>query len=339
MPRRARIDAAGALHHIICRGIERRKIFLTHSDRDDFLVRLGTVLAETGTPCYAWALMGNHFHLLLRSGNAPVAKVMSRLLTGYAGSFNRRHRRSGHLFQNRYKSVLCEEDAYFLELVRYIHLNPLRAEAVAALDELDRYPFCGHGVVMGNHEKAWQDADSVLRMFGRGLSQARSAYREFVAEGIPLGRRPELTGGGLVRSAGGWQAVKALRRSRLHVLGDERILGSGDFVESVLSEQAERLHRRYEIEARGYDFAWLSGRVGEVFAIDPKELLSAGRQPRRVAARGLLCYWAVRELRMTTAEVARRIGITQSAVSRAVVRGERLAKENRFEMIPSNEEG
>ena len=119
MPRRARIDAAGALHHIICRGIERRKIFRTDFDRDDFLERLGSVLAETDTPCYAWALMANHFHLLLRTGNAPVSKVMGRLLTGYAGGFNRRHGRSGHLFQNRYKSILCDEDTYLLELVRY----------------------------------------------------------------------------------------------------------------------------------------------------------------------------------------------------------------------------
>ena len=125
MPRKARIDAAGALHHIICRGIERRKLFWTDFDRDDFLERLETVLVESGTPCYAWALMPNHFHLLLRTGNAPIFKVMSRILSGYAGCFNRRHRRSGHLFQNRYKSILCQEDTYLLALVRYIHLNPL----------------------------------------------------------------------------------------------------------------------------------------------------------------------------------------------------------------------
>jgi REP element-mobilizing transposase RayT len=124
MPRRARIDAPGALHHVICRGIERRKIFREDSDRNDFLKRLSTILGETQTPCYARALMPNHFHLLLRTGNTPSARVMRRLLSGYVGRFNRLHRRAGHLFQNRYKSILCQEEPYLLELVCYIHLNP-----------------------------------------------------------------------------------------------------------------------------------------------------------------------------------------------------------------------
>ena len=144
MPRKARIDAPGALHHIICRGIERRLIFREDFDRRDFVKRLGTILTETQTPCYAWSLMPNHFHLLLRTGSVPIASVMRRLLTGYAGSFNRRYRRHGHLFQNRYKSILCQEDAYLLNLVRYIHLNPLRAHVVESIQSLDEYEFCGH---------------------------------------------------------------------------------------------------------------------------------------------------------------------------------------------------
>ena len=127
MPRKARIDAPGALHHIICRGIERRKIFLNDIDRDDFVDRLSMIVSESETLCYAWALIPNHFHLLLKTGNTPIATVMRRLLTGYAVGFNHRHRRYGRLFQNRYKSILCQADPYLLELVRYIHLNPLRA--------------------------------------------------------------------------------------------------------------------------------------------------------------------------------------------------------------------
>jgi len=124
MPRKARIDAPGALHHIIVRGIERRKIFKDDTDRINFLDRLCKVLSETGTKCFAWALIPNHFHLLLRTGPGGLASLMRRLLTGYAVSFNRRHKRHGQLFQNRYKSFICQEDAYLKELVRYIHLNP-----------------------------------------------------------------------------------------------------------------------------------------------------------------------------------------------------------------------
>jgi len=116
MPRKARIDAPGALHHIIVRGIERRKIFLDDTDRNSFLDRLGATLKNTTTPCFAWALIPNHVHLLLRTGLTPLSTVMRRLLTGYAVYFNRRHHRHGHLFQNRYKSILCQEDAYLKEL-------------------------------------------------------------------------------------------------------------------------------------------------------------------------------------------------------------------------------
>jgi putative transposase len=108
MPRKARIDSPGALHHIICRGIERRKIFIDNADKNNLVARLGRVISETQTPCYAWALIDNHFHLLLKTGNMPIATLMRKLLTGYAVSFNLRHNRTGHLFQNRYKSILCQ---------------------------------------------------------------------------------------------------------------------------------------------------------------------------------------------------------------------------------------
>jgi putative transposase len=230
MPRRARIDAAGALQHIICRGIQRCRIYRDDSDRQDFLSRLGQILRETRTTCYAWALMPNHFHLLLRTGDVPISTVMKRLLTGYAVRFNWRHRRCGHLFQNRYKSILCQEDAYLLELVRYIHLNPLRAKLVVSMGELDRFEFCGQGIILGKQQKDWQDVDKLLGMFGKRVGEARRNYRAYVEQGIEVGRRADLIGGGLIRSCGGWKAVKALRRLRIHAKGDERILGESDFV-------------------------------------------------------------------------------------------------------------
>jgi REP element-mobilizing transposase RayT len=115
MSRKARIDAPGCLHHIITRCIERRLIYEDDTDRESFLIRLETILLDTRTACYAWALMPNHFHLLLRTGAVPLSTLMQRLLTGYAISDNHRHRRQGHLFQNRYKSILCQQEAYLLE--------------------------------------------------------------------------------------------------------------------------------------------------------------------------------------------------------------------------------
>ena len=154
MPRQSRLDAPGLLQHVMARGIERRDIFKDDKDRESFLDRLAIVLEETQTQCYAWALIPNHFHLFLRTGPTSLSKVMRRLMTGYAVTFNKRHKRSGHLFQNRYKSIICEEDPYLLELIRYIHLNPLRAKLVQDLKELDKYPWTGHSAILGHRQNA-----------------------------------------------------------------------------------------------------------------------------------------------------------------------------------------
>jgi len=333
MPRKARIDAPGALQHIICRGIERRKIFTDDADKNNFVARLGRVISEAQTPCYAWALIDNHFHLLMKTGNVPIATLMRRLLTGYAVSFNLRHKRSGHLFQNRYKSILCQEDAYLLELVRYIHLNPLRAGLVSSMHQLDRYRYCGHGVLMGKINSDWQETHYVLKLFGKRVSSARKGYRGFVEKGVKKGRRPDLTGGGLIRTAGGWAALKAYRRMKIHIKGDERILGDSDFVDSVLKEQNERLERGYRIQMQGYDFDKIVDRVAKTFELKPKEVLSNIKQRSRVKARSLLSYWAVKELKMTGADVARRLKMSKSAVSRAVVRGEKIASDMKLELF------
>ena len=127
---------------------------------------------------------------------------MRRLLTGYAQYFNRRYRRHGHVFQNRYKSILCQEDPYLLELVRYIHLNPLRAKTVFDFNALSAYPYCGHSVIMGKGTRIWQDSEYILGHFGKQRKTAQKAYQEYVREGIEKGKRPELVGGGLIRSLG-----------------------------------------------------------------------------------------------------------------------------------------
>jgi len=136
MPRQSRIDAPGALHHIMVRGIDRNRIFHDDKDREDFIGRFSGLVQETRTRCFAWALMNNHVHLLLRTGAVAITSIMRRLLTGYAITFNRRHRRNGHLFHNRYQSILCEQDPYLKQLVAYIHLNPLRAGIEADVSSL-----------------------------------------------------------------------------------------------------------------------------------------------------------------------------------------------------------
>ena len=207
------------------RGIEGKNVFKDNKDRDDFIERLGNILSDTSTPCYAFALMSNHVHLLLRTGLVPVAQVMRRLLTGYAVKFNRRHKRYGKLFQNRYKSILCQEDPYLLELVRYIHLNPLRADLIKDYDNLGQYKYCGHSYILGNNKNDWQDVDYVLRLFAKRQKTSIKRYLEHVSKGIEIGKRPDLTGGGLIRSLGGWAEVRKLQKSDIRMKSDERILG------------------------------------------------------------------------------------------------------------------
>ncbi len=324
MPRQARIDAPGALHHIICRGIERRNIFEDNTDRKRFLERLGSVLQKTSTPSYGWALIPNHFHILLKTGKEPIAQIMRRLLTGYAVTFNRRHRRCGRLFQNRYKSILCQENTYLLELVRYIHLNPIRAGIVKDLKSLDRYAYTGHSVIMGKRKNPWQDTDSVLQLFGKSQYAARKKYRDFVEKGIGRGRNPEMTGGGLLRSIGGWGVLKSMRRMKIHIKGDERILGDSDFVEKVLSQASEHVERRYRLKAEGWTLPKITERVAEIFGIEKDQVVVAGKQPDRVRARSVLAYWAIRDLGLTATEVGKHLGLSKSAVSRAATRGQKL---------------
>ena len=327
MPRQARIDTPDALHHIIVRGIERQKIFQNDNDRDDFIERLENILTKTSTACYAWALIPNHVHLLLRTGNIPIAGIMRRLLTGYAVSYNLKHNRSGHLFQNRYKSILCQEDPYFLELVRYIHLNPLRAGLVRDYAKLNRYPYSGHSTILGNYKNPWQDINYVLAFFDRSEGAARKQYKQYVEQGIEKGKRPDLVGGGLIRSLGGWAEAHKLTGKPESRKGDERILGDSDFVLDALAVHQDQLSQKYALKTQGFNLKRLAERVANIFNIPTEEIFRSGKYRKSVQARSAYCYWAVRELGETATALAKALKLTQPAVSIAVHRGELIVKE------------
>ncbi len=223
--------------------------------------------------------MPNHFHLLLATGKRPVYKVLHSVLFRYAAYFNRTHRRSGHLFQNRYKSVLCERDQYFRELVRYLHLNPVRARLVSHMRGLDHYRWSGHAVLMGEREAPWQDTATVLSLFGDREESARRAYRQFVQDGFTQGRRPELTGGGLLRSLGGWRGVLAAKREGRPDPGDERILGSGELVTEALRAAEEEMDRRRRRRKEGWKPREILERAAKEYGADLARL-RAGRRGR-----------------------------------------------------------
>lgn len=182
---------------------------------------------------------------------------------------------------------MCQEELYLKELVRYIHLNPILAGLVPDLAGLQLYHYCGHAALLGDAEVKWQETEYILTLFGTRVKSARRAYSAYMEEGLRQGRRPDLVGGGLVRSLGGWSEIK--RMEGCSTMSDERILGESGFVDRILSEAGEALERRYELKALGYDLQRVAERAAAVFGMEVAEIFSPGRQDSKVKARSLVC--------------------------------------------------
>jgi putative transposase len=329
MPRQARLDVPGALHHIMVRGIDKTDIFRDDQDRTLFLNRLGLTVSVGDNAVYAWALMRNHVHLLFRSGKSGISGTMRKLLTWYAQYFNRRHKRTGHLFENRYKSILCDEDNYLLVLVRYIHLNPLRVKVVKTIEELDRYSWTGHQTLIGRAKHPWMDVDTVLAQFAGTRKKAINEYRRFVREGAGQGTVKELTGGGLVRSQGGWsQVLSNQRRGKIEEF-DQRILGGGDFVHQVLKEAEERQLRQIKHQRTGKTLQKIIEEECRKGGISRTELQGGGRRRAVSGIRSTIALRARDELGSSAAAVAREVGVSTSAITKAMAAAEKEETQGR----------
>jgi putative transposase len=319
MPRQARLDTPGTLHHVIIRGIERRKIVNDDRDRRNFIFRMGSMALETETLIYAWALMTNHAHILLRSGASGLSRYMRRFLTGYAISYNCRHHRHGHLFQNRYKSIVCEEDPYFKELIRYIHLNPLRAKLVENITKLNSYRYCGHSVLIGRVKNDWQDRDYVLKWFGPKEGEAIRVYRRFIEKGIDQGRRHDLVGGGLIRSQGGWSAVNAIRHG-IREKSDERILGSGAFVEQLIQESDQVRKEQFAPHERMKRAVSYIEKICMKEKVSVEALKTGSRRQKVSMVRKQLAKKLVEGWGFSLTETGRYLGVTASAITKTLYR-------------------
>ncbi|MBM4259609.1 MAG: hypothetical protein FJ147_27390 [Deltaproteobacteria bacterium] len=321
MPRGPRLDAPEVLHHVMARGLARQVIFRDDQDRGDFVRRLATLAEADAWQVYAWAVMPNHFHLLVRMGSRPLARSMRSLLTGYAGMFNRRHHRSGHLFQNRYKSIVCEEELYLLALVRYLHLNPLRAGIVRDLAELGQYAYSGHAALVGTQHYPWQDTVTILKHFAATPARARQLYWAFVAEGEQQGHRPEFQGGGLRRSMGGWAAVQELRQGREGYRADERILGSSTFVEQVQREVQQNSDLRPLGRYQQLSAEELLAHVCRILSIPVEGMLGNGRQREVSRVREGVAYLWIEGLSRSGQPLAPLLGVRAESVYKAARRG------------------
>jgi len=311
MPRHGRIDIAGQLYHVIARGNERKAIFVEKEDYEDFIARFKASLERTGGKCLAWCLMPNHFHLLTLRGGKPLAELMRRLMTGYAVSFNIKHRRAGHLFQNRYKAIMCDEEEYLQELVAYIHLNPLRAKLVKDFDALEKYPGCGHGALMGRCKPDFLEREYVLSHFGNKVA----SYDAFIKERQNKYKRGEYSGGGLKKSMGGLLNVLGMGKDREAY--DDSILGHGDFVEEILKKAGEVPVAKKTSEAVLKEAAELSG-------VEQQEILRPGHGHKAAQARAIYCYMAKEAAGVDGTILCGQLGLSRSGISRLLEKGRRL---------------
>jgi putative transposase len=325
MPRQPRLNLPGLYYHLIVRGIERRRIFRKTSDYLDFLTRLGENLVASGCRCFAWALMPNHIHLLLLSGIRGLVDLMHPLLTGYAVTFNLKYRRVGYLFQNRYKSIICQEDPYFLELVRYIGLNAVRAGLVNTPEELVEYPWSSHGAMMGRRKIPWLEKDAVLSRFGSTTQSATLAYERFMLEGWNQGHQERLEGGGLIRSLGGLEQAQKWSGGKEKYTSDVRILGDGNFVEEILGLANIQEQQKAEIQ-NSYSFQQLQDAIASRTGVDPEALLSTDRTRSIAEARAMLAYAASEGLGWSGKEIGQWLTLSSGGVSQARDRGKRLAE-------------
>ena len=298
MARRPRVEFPGALYHVITRGNQRQKIFYDDQDRNKYLSLLQDFKEAYSFRVYAYVLMRNHVHLLMETARVPLSRIMQRLSSGYTQYFNRRHRLTGHLFQGRYKAILCDKDSYLLELSRYLHLNPVRVKVV---EDPGKYRWSSYGAYLGKRGgQDWLDSAEVLGYFGRREEEARRGYRRFVLDGIGQGHRDEY-----------YEAVEG------------RILGGKEFVEEVKARIGEKGRPRLKIKPE-----LLLKRVCKVLGKEPEEIVGGGKDRDRVRARELFSYLARTCTDLQVKSIAGVLKVDPTCVSRGVARAEgRVAKD------------
>lgn len=292
MARKPRVQFPGAFYHVLVRGNRREDIFFDDTDREEYLRRLRKARRRFNFTLYAYVLMPNHVHLLLETGHVPLSHIMQWLGTTYTQYFNRRHDKIGHLFQGRYKAILCDQDSYLLSLVRYIHLNPVRAGPVKDPAE---YSWSSHRTYLGLAHDSIIAPSLVLEQFGRDLTQALEAYQAYITQGVSEGHEPRY-----------YQVVDQL------FLGDER------FVARVKKQEGEpsKLHRSRVIGSLDE----LVRHVAQGLNVNVKVLRQPSKVRPLVEARDILSYIVREYTDQQGASLAGILNVDPSVISRGAER-------------------
>jgi REP element-mobilizing transposase RayT len=307
---------------VTVRSIEKRALFRDDRDRLAYLEYLTKAVRGFGSTVLAWSLMTNHVHLLIRTGARPLDRLMQILGTNYARYFNRRHRRRGYVFQGRYDSSLIEEDAYLLAAIRYVHLNPVKAGIVATVEQLVDYPWTGHGALMGHASPPFQDVAAVLSLFDDDLEEARRCLRDWMAADGPCDYEALLAAGGHQNLGGGAIVVSG---SPLH--RNARAAGSPDFADEVLRELEGQSATAVASRRRRWDLDRALIHVCAALKTDARAVRRGRRTQGASRARAAVAYLAHRDLGIPLSAMTSALGVSLSALSRALERGEKVAEE------------
>jgi putative transposase len=321
MPRKARIIVPGAFHHVMARGIDGRDLFKDDEDRHQFIKLLKEGLDLGGHRLYAWALLSNHYHLLIRVSDTSFSEMMRRLNSRYARFYSKKYQRRGYLFQDRYKSIVTQDQKYVEEIIRYIHLNPIRSGLCKGLKELKSFPWSGHRAIMGS--VAVEDKKTiheVLRRFGRNDQDARKAYVRFLEQGLSQ----KEVGGGI---------VDTLRKNNL---GTESILSSGswvigdqEFVKKVLEQDKQRKIRLARYSAEQVTLDDVAKKVGSALGVSIQQLRSRSRGGMASKARKVFSYVSRKAYEYPIKEIGRYLGICGPPVSMCIPEGEDIVKKEK----------
>ena len=310
MPRQARVDVPGQCYHVMSRGIERREIFNGEEDYTDFIGRFQEWLNKFRGKCLAWCLMPNHFHFVVIRGTRPLSELMHHVMTGYAVNFNLRRGRAGHLFQNRYKAIICGFDEYFMQLVPYIHLNPLRSGLVRDLGDLVNYKWCGHAALATGGEDGVIDKQELLQHFGDSEAAALSNYARLMVEKAK-------EHGLAAPSARQGEQLWALRKAGACGRG---MFGGDDFVEGLLKADEKTIDRESKSRAE------LLAEVSRLTGIQRAEILRPSRNRESARARAIYCYLCKEEAGVSGPELMAELKINQSGISKLINKGRDLIK-------------
>jgi len=289
MARKPRVFYPGAFYHVTLRGNAGQAVFFDNRDRTRFYLLLQEGIERFRHRIHAFCLMSNHVHLAIQVGDIPLSRILQNLSFRYTRWINWCQRRSGHLFQGRYKAVLVDADAYLLELTRYIHLNPVRA---GIAKEPEDYPWSGHRAYLGFEVIPWLTTDWVLSQFSKRESSARRTYGRFVQDG-----------------------KKGSYRREYHVGSgtDSRILGDDQFIDRVLEKEEKRPRHRVSLDR-------IIQAVCESFSLEEGEFLVSGRDRRLSRARGMAA-WLVMEYGIgTLGELSKRTERDVTTLSSAAKR-------------------